>query len=158
MDQIHRGEIRRGKLVNSAVTAKKGTGALIYSRKTKRYLFLLRNGHSYSGTWGLAGGKVNPNERIIEALNREIQEEMNVDLSGQKAIPIETFTSNNLNFVYYTFLIPVEEEFVPVLNNEHRGYCWVFLEDYPRPLHPGVWQSFKFKSIIDKLNTLENVL
>jgi len=81
-----------------------------------------------------------------------------VDLSEQKAIPIETFTSNNLNFVYHTFLIPVEEEFVPELNNEHRGYCWVFLEDYPRPLHPGVWQSFKFKSIIDKLNTLENVL
>jgi hypothetical protein len=52
----------------------------------------------------------------------------------------------------------VDEEFVPRLNDEHRGYCWVGIKDHPRPLHPGVWRSFKFDSVIEKLETLESVL
>jgi len=137
---------------------RQGVGALIYSQKTKRYLFLLRDGNKYAGTWGLVGGKIESGERITEALYREISEEVSVDLSQSKTIPIETFTSENYKFVYYTFLISVDDEFVPVLNNEHRGYCWVTLADHPKPLHPGVWQSFRFKVIIDKIKTLEKLL
>ena len=137
---------------------KQSVGALIYSKKTKRFLFLLRNGSRYAGSWGLAGGKIDNGERITEALYREINEEINVDLSQHKTIPIETFTSDNHKFVYYTFLVSVDDEFVPKLNDEHRGYCWVNLEDHPRPLHPGVWRTFKFKVIIDKIATLEKLL
>lgn len=133
-------------------------GTLIYAKNTKRYLFLLRDGNKYAGSWGICGGKINNDERITEALYREITEEINVDLSQNKLIPIETFTSDNQKFVYYTFLISVDDEFVPTLNKEHRGYCWVNLIDHPRPLHPGVWQTFKFKVIIDKLKALEDVL
>jgi 8-oxo-dGTP pyrophosphatase MutT (NUDIX family) len=137
---------------------KQATGALIYSQKTKRYLFLLRDGLRYAGTWGIVGGKVEENERIVEALYREITEELSVDLSHNKIIPIETFTSDNRMFVYYTFLILVDDEFVPRLNHEHRGWTWVPLLDHPRPLIPGVWQTFKFKVIIDKISTLERLL
>ena len=133
-------------------------GTLIYAKNTKRYLFLLRDGAKYSGSWGIPGGKINDNERMTEALYREIFEELNVDLSQQKLIPIETFTSDNHRFVYYTFLISVDEEFVPKLNSEHRGYCWVNLVDHPKPLHPGVWRTFKFKVIVDKIATLEQLL
>jgi 8-oxo-dGTP pyrophosphatase MutT (NUDIX family) len=151
-------QVSSGRLDNSADLVKEGVGCLIYSRKTKRYLFLLRDGSKYAGSWALAGGKINPGERITEALYREVQEEISTDLSQFKTIPIETFTSDNHKFVYYTFLISVENEFVPQLNNEHRGYCWVNLEDHPRPLHPGVWRTFKFRVIVDKINTLEKVL
>jgi len=137
---------------------KQGVGALIYSKKTKRYLFLLRDGAKYAGSWGLAGGKIDDGERIVEALYREILEEANVDLSQCKTIPIETFTADNHHFIYYTFLISVDDEFVPQLNDEHRGYCWVNLEDHPKPLHPGVWRTFKFKVIVDKIATLEKLL
>lgn len=137
---------------------KQGVGALIYSKKTKRYLFLLRDGAKYSGSWGLAGGKIDDGERIVEALYREILEEANIDLSQCKTIPIETFTADNHRFVYYTFLISVDDEFTPELNSEHRGYCWVNLLDHPKPLHPGVWRTFKFKVIIDKIATLEQLL
>jgi len=137
---------------------KQGVGALIFSKKTKRYLFLLRDGSKFSGSWGLAGGKIDNGERIVDALYREISEEIKTDLHNSKTIPIETFTSDNRKFVYYTFLISVDEEFVPMLNSEHRGYCWVNLEDHPRPLHPGVWRTFKFKVIVDKLTTLERLL
>lgn len=147
-------------MVNSPIddSIKQGVGALIYSKKTKRYLFLLRDGSKYTGNWGLAGGKISDGERITEALYREIKEEIQIDVSQFKTIPIETFTSDNHKFVYYTFLISVDEEFVPTLNHEHRGYCWVNLVDHPKPLHPGVWRTFKFKVIVDKISTLEKLL
>jgi 8-oxo-dGTP pyrophosphatase MutT (NUDIX family) len=133
-------------------------GALIYCTSTHRYLFLLRNGSRHGSCWGLVGGKVEDNETVIEGLNREITEEIGLDLSQNKFIPVEKFTSENSKFNYHTFVISVEEEFVPKLNSEHRGYCWVGLKDYPRPLHPGVWRTFNFNVIIDKIKTLESVL
>jgi len=144
------------RTINNGIA--QGVGALIYSKKTKRYLFLLRDGSKYTGSWGLAGGKINEGELITEALYREISEEVGIDLSQFKTIPIETFTSDNQKFVYYTFLISVDDEFVPKLNHEHRGYCWVNLIDHPKPLHPGVWRTFKFKVIVDKIAILEKLL
>ena len=135
-----------------------GVGAFIYCTSTKRYLFLLRNNGKYSGTWGVAGGKIESNENILSSLQREIQEELGGVINDLKIIPIEKFTSENGKFSYHTFIAPVEEEFIPELNHEHRGYCWVKLDDHPKPLHPGVWRTINFEVISDKLKTLETVL
>ena len=157
MGKISGRTIQSGRLDNNPVT-KQSVGALVYSSSTKRYLFLLRDGTKFAGTWGLTGGKVEADERVIDALYREINEETGTDLSLNKTIPIETFTSDNRKFVYYTFLVSVEKEFIPELNHEHRGYCWVELKDHPKPLHPGVWKTFNFTSIINKIKMLEAVL
>jgi 8-oxo-dGTP pyrophosphatase MutT (NUDIX family) len=103
------------------------------------------------------GGKIEPNESVVHGLNREIAEELGGVINDAKLIPIEKFTSENNHFEYHTYVIKVDEEFTPLLNGEHRGYCWVPLEDYPKPLHPGVWRSFKFSSVIEKLRILEQV-
>jgi 8-oxo-dGTP pyrophosphatase MutT (NUDIX family) len=135
-----------------------GVGTFIYSISTHRYLFLLRNSTKYAGTWGLAGGKIDANEQILGSLTRELKEELGYEFQDVKVIPIEKFTSDNGHFSYHTFLIPVDEEFVPILNYEHRGYCWVNLEDHPKPLHPGVWRTINFTAVIEKIKTLERVL
>jgi len=135
-----------------------GTGALIYCAKTQRLLFLLRNGQKYSGTWGLVGGKVEIGEAVDIALHREIQEELGGVITDCNLIPIETFVSSNKKFTYHTFLIVVEEEFVPDLNDEHRGYAWLLIEDYPKPLHPGVWRTIKFSELTQKLKGTVNSL
>lgn len=135
-----------------------GVGTFIYSTSTQRYLFLLRNNSTHSGTWGLAGGKIDTGEQLLESLYRELDEELGYDFTAVKVIPIEKFTSNTGNFSYHTFLIPIHDEFVPILNSEHRGYSWVQLDDHPNPLHPGVWRTINFKSIVDKIKTLEGLL
>jgi 8-oxo-dGTP pyrophosphatase MutT (NUDIX family) len=135
-----------------------GVGAFIYCTCTKRYLFLLRNESRYSGTWGVVGGKIESGELILESLLREMTEEIGGTIPNAKLIPLEKFTSDNDKFIYHTFIVPVEEEFVPVLNNEHRGYCWVSLEDHPKPLHPGVWRTINFEAVVAKIRTLEAVL
>ena len=134
-----------------------GCGALIYSVRTKRYLFLLRNQKRHAGYWGLVGGGVEPNESPVEALHREILEEINLETFDQ-LIPLEKFTSDAGNFEYHTYLITVKDEFVPKLNDEHRGYAWTTIDDHPNPLHPGVWRTFNFKVILDKIKTFEAVL
>ena len=140
-------------------TVKEGVGSLVHAKSTGRYLFLLRNNNKQPQcNWGIVGGKLEPNETVIQALIREIDEELGVDFAAQKFIPIETFTSDNERFVYYTFITTVEDEFVPVLNHEHRGYCWVELKDHPTPLHPGVWRTFNFDVVKKKIKTLEILL
>ncbi len=135
-----------------------GVGAFIFCTSTRRYLFLLRNQGNYKGVWGLVGGKIEQNESIINGLSREIQEELSGIIEDPKLIPIEKFTSDTGKFTYHTFIVPVEEEFVPLLNHEHRGYCWVSLADSPKPLHPGVWRTINFKSVINKIKTVEMLL
>ncbi len=135
-----------------------GCGAFIYCTTTHRYLFLLRATKKYAKTWGVAGGKIEVNENLLDSLYRELGEELGYDFSQTKAIPIEKFTADNNNFTYNTFLIPIEEEFIPHLNSEHRGYCWVELNDHPKPLHPGVWRTINFKEIIEKIKLLESIL
>lgn len=134
-----------------------GCGALIYSRKTKRYLFLLRNQKRHAGSWGLVGGGVEPGESPVEALRREIVEEVGV-VTVEKIIPLEKFTADNTNFEYHTYLLVVADEFVPELNDEHRGYAWTAIGDHPKPLHPGVWRTFSFRSVVDKISTVETVI
>ncbi len=134
-----------------------GCGALIYSIKTKRYLFLLRNQKRHAGSWGLVGGGVEPGESPVDALHREIAEEIELE-SFKQIVPLEKFTSDQGNFEYHTYLITVEQEFTPKLNDEHRGYAWTSIADHPKPLHPGVWRTFNFEAVINKIKTFERAL
>jgi 8-oxo-dGTP pyrophosphatase MutT (NUDIX family) len=134
-----------------------GCGALVYSIKTKRYLFLLRNQKRHAGSWGLVGGGVEVGESPSTALHREIQEEIKLE-SYTQLIPLEKFTSDAGTFEYHTYLVTVEDEFVPQLNDEHRGYAWTSIQDHPKPLHPGVWRTFNFQVVLDKIRTYEKAL
>ena len=155
MDQKLRRRIQSRKMVTGSITS---VGALFYSTSTNRYLFLLRNATSYSGTWGLVGGKTNLNETLGDTLKREVQEEIGYTVTTEKIIPIDLFTSDNKQFKYNTYVIVVTEEFVPKLNAEHRGYCWCELNDIPRPMHPGVAGTMKVSEIQDKLNLIKDQL
>ena len=89
-------------------------------------------------------------------MSREIVEEIG-PITYSKIIPMEKFTNDSNQFEYHTYLIPVEEEFVPTLNDEHRGYAWTSIADHPKPLHPGVWRTFSFKVILEKLKIMEAI-
>jgi hypothetical protein len=72
--------------------------------------------------------------------------------NNAKLIPIQKFINNN--FTYHTFFCEVNDEFIPVLNDEHCGYAWVGGNQYPKPLHPGLFSTVNFDVVQEKLNSL----
>src|SRR5688500_5949122 len=57
-----------------------GARALIYDRREGK-VFLIR--HTYVPGWQLPGGGVEAGETALEALQREIREECNIEISGR---------------------------------------------------------------------------
>lgn len=131
------------------------SGGLFLAQDTKRFLFLLRNQGKTAGTWGLVGGKREPDDQTLyDALLREISEEVGNIAIIKKVIPLELFTSKDQLFQYNTYVLLVENEFLPKLNEEHSGYAWCDLGEWPKPLHRGVRISLNSKIIKTKLEIL----
>jgi len=129
------------------------SGAIVYALNTKRFLFLHRvNGRS-GDLWGLVGGTTEKAETPWEGLKREIFEEIG-EISIKKTMPLETFISNDTRFHFHTYLCVIEEEFMPVLNDEHDGYAWVEFGKWPRPLHHGLNNTLQNKVNLNKLKTV----
>ena len=134
------------------------SGALFYSTSTKRFLFLQRTDFKTKGTWGLVGGRMRYTESAFEGLKREIQEEIGETSRFKKIIPLEMFTSNDLKFYFHTYLIAIENEFVPKLNKEHSGYACRNLQRPPKNLHAGLRNTLNNKSIKGKLQTILDLI
>lgn len=130
-------------------------GGLFLSRQTKRFLLVQRTQPKTAGTWGLVGGKREPTDQTpIDSLHREISEEVGNTPPIQKIIPLELFTSNDQNFQYNTYVLLLENEFIPELNNEHIGYAWCTYDYWPKPLHQALKNSLNNKTIKAKLELL----
>lgn len=126
-------------------------GVWFLSVETRRFLYLLRNDIKHPGTWGLPGGKIEPGETLLGGMERECIEELGAFPAYQKLIPIEQFTSADSDFVYHTFVCVVEQEFIPTLNHEHIGYAWINETDWPRPMHPGLWNTVNMDTVQNKI-------
>lgn len=134
------------------------SGALVYAKLTGRILLLQKSRGKHSGTWGLVGGTTIEGENPWQGLQREIQEEIGQSLSIIKTIPLETFVSNDTVFSFHTYLCVVENEFLPVLSDEHCGWSWSKIDYAPRPLHQGLRNSFSNKIVRTKLQTIFDLI
>lgn len=134
------------------------SGALFYSKLTKRFLLLQKASGKHIGTWSLVGGTNEDQETPWEGLQREIKEEIGSIPAILKTIPLETFVSNDTVFSFHTYLCVVNQEFVPVLSLEHSGWAWTTMEYAPKPLHQGLKNSFNNKAVRSKLQTVFEVI
>lgn len=131
------------------------TGCIFLATDTGRVMLQQRsNNTSHPRTWGFFGGKSENQERPVETLLRELQEEIGGIPPYDKILPLNTFTSPNNKFVYYTFVVLVKKEFIPILNTESDGFAWVNINSWPEPLHPGVKAQLYNKKIIQKVKTI----
>ena len=119
------------------------SGALFYTLDTNRFLFLHRAQGRRNNLWGLVGGTNEGVETPWEGLQREIFEEIG-EISIKKTMPLETFVSNDSRFHFHTYLCVINEEFIPVLNEEHNGYAWVV--GGPK------WDNLDFSKLQSKVN------
>jgi len=159
LDQEHGRYFPSRQMANHSINDIVCSGALFYSKKTKRFLFLLRNNGRTAGTWGIVGGKKEDSDsNAYESLKREIQEEIGFLPEVIKTIPLELFVSKDDKFFYHTYLLIIEDEFIPKLNTEHAGWAWCDFEKFPKPLHQGLKNSFSNKTIRNKLETIFDII
>ena len=130
------------------------SGAIFYTLETKRFLFVRRANTKRDNVWGLVGGTNEGVETPWEGLQREISEEIGNLPSIKKTIPLETFISSDNHFSFHTYLCVVNNEFIPILNNEHDGYAWVTFGKWPKPLHNGLNNTLRSKTNQKKLDTV----
>lgn len=131
-------------------------GVWFYSTQTHRYLYLMRDDPKHPGAWGLPGGKIEPGETIMDAIQRECREELGSMPEYIKLAPLEKFTTADAGFAYHTFFCSLAKEFVPTLNEEHIGYAWIDSGTWPKPMHPGLWSTVNFESVRHKIVTMES--
>jgi len=130
------------------------SGALFYAKATRRFLLLQKAHGKHEGTWGLVGGTNIAGETPWQGLLREITEEIGTVPTIIKTIPLETFVSNDRVFNFHTYLCVIDNEFVPVLSDEHQGWAWTTVDRAPKPLHQGLRNSFSNKIMRTKLQTV----
>jgi 8-oxo-dGTP pyrophosphatase MutT (NUDIX family) len=136
----------------------KAVGVWFRSRDTGRYLYLLRNDVKHPSTWALPGGKLEAGETLLGGMERECIEELGSFPTYKRLIPLEKFTSSDGGFEYHTWVCVVDTEFVPRLNHEHLGYAWIDAGTWPRPMHPGLWNTINLQAVQDKILLVEQDL
>lgn len=118
----------------------------------------MRADDTYTDTWATVGGRAELGETIIESLSREIQEEIGFLPIVRKTIPVDLFVSNDGKFEFHMFVCLVDKEFIPNLNSEHKGYAWSGIDNFPKPLHPALYNALKNNELKSKIESVLDLL
>jgi len=134
----------------AAATRKRtAAGCLILARRTGRFLFCFRSRDVPSGgTWSLWGGKPEGEETPIQTALREVQEETGLSFPGT---PAHIHRLSNRSFTYDTFLLVVDDEFIPATGKEADGYAWLPIEEVPSPIHWGLEKLLEDSAAVSRL-------
>ena len=100
-------------------------------KKDNFYLIVQRNRNKYMGLkWEFPGGKVEPNENFYEALSREIQEELNIQINVHEKIAEEKYKDDQIDIILHYYLC--SEKSGTTILNEHEDIAWVKKKDFDK--------------------------
>ena len=127
--------------------------AVIYS--DDKFLLQLRDqkqGIFYPGVWGLFGGSVDDGEKPIDALKRELFEEIGLEIKDAKLL--FSWNHDKYNSILHFFLVPLTVELEKLCLNEGQGMDLFSIEQIKRlPITPSLKKNIhKIKQNILSIN------
>ncbi len=96
-----------------------------------KIILLHRNDSSPQGNrWGIPSGKVDKNETLIQATERELKEETNLSIKRLEIKYIKTYKVRHYpqqDFIYNLFYVRLEKkERIKINEKEHKDFKWIF--------------------------------
>lgn len=73
--------------------------------------------------WEFPGGKIQPGEQATDCLQRELLEEMNIQVGILKSLPASTHSYQTFTVTLYPFLCSIESG--EILLHEHAAITWL---------------------------------
>ncbi len=108
-----------------------------------------------ANTWEFVGGKLDFGETLEEALQREIQEEVNLDVQVEKLLYATTFnTSKTRQLVILTYLC-LSNQSIVVLSNEHQDYKWATINELKTLLPENINNDLTYNNIYEKIGAFD---
>lgn len=131
-------------------------GCLIYDSERDEFLLQQRSKtSSYPMKWGLWGGKLERNETFIDALKRELKEELELDFHPDDMKPLDMYVSEDGSFVYSSFVLVTHKltEF-KTNSKETNDFVWLPLQSLLKiDLHPAT-----LIALTNKFHVLEKIV
>jgi ADP-ribose pyrophosphatase YjhB (NUDIX family) len=127
-------------------------GAGILFTDGKKILLLRRADGDEKETWGIPGGKANPNELAVDTAVRESKEECG-NFAGRR---VAKFEEPDNAFMWTTFMYKVNKPFRCKLSHEHDNWKWFPIDEVEnQTLHSKFKSSWPcyLKSIKSKFNS-----
>ena len=129
---------------------KRVAGALIQDEQTGDIFLIKRN--DKTPKWAMVTGKIDEGEDPIDALEREMYEELFIRPEEGKVRlnykGVESFPAQNMELYYFEGF--VNGKFNPILDEENLDYGWFSVDTLPSPLIGGVYGKIKDISKKDK--------
>jgi 8-oxo-dGTP diphosphatase len=102
-----------------------GTKVLVFQRGESRYPYI-------SGKYEFPGGKIEKGENPLQALERELHEELDLDIAGARTEFLCDTSHGYPDFAVrlYTYLIFMDD--VPFTLSEHQMAVWSEIRDLPK--------------------------
>lgn len=121
-----------------------GAGALYYCPETENFLLMLRadDGTPDGNTWCCLGGGRDDGEPLETTVRRESFEEAGLDMDHPMELHYVATKRYPDGFKFHNYLSLVNEEFLPIINDEHQTYQWCKWGDFPENMHKGMMETF----------------
>ncbi len=98
--------------------------------KNKKILLTSRpDTKSFAGFWEFPGGKVKKGELLVNALKREILEELSIILNDNKVIFFSSYKIKRKNIKIHLNFFLCYEWFGRIETNENQKYVWISLKE-----------------------------
>ena len=105
---------------SSAIIRNKKNQILILSRKKKE---------SFRDCWEFPGGKLNNGETYLEALVRELKEELNIKINIKEVVNYSFFKHQYRAFLLMMYVFEIKKWSGKVCNNENEKIEWVSISE-----------------------------